>query len=228
MAAGKINLDDFGDLLIGADNATIGGMFAVGKALVIFGSSEITPTQLLYYGADATTERIRLEWMIRDDWGPSSLRVTRVGPFALVNLPSDQIINASPGRFVLEDTEIESGQSYRYTVTTVEETQQFLFEVSVRVPDGQVAGLDPAFPNPFSVNTTLAFHVPNQTHVTLRIYDVSGALVRNVAEDVFKAGAHERIWDGRNGQGRLAPSGVYFARMTGGQIDVHVKILLVR
>ncbi len=56
-------------------------------------------------------------------------------------------------------------------------------------------------PNPFNPSTTLRFLLPEATMVSLRIYDVSGQLVRTLVEGDFAPGEHAAVWDGRNGRG---------------------------
>ena len=49
--------------------------------------------------------------------------------------------------------------------------------------------------------------------VEAKLYDVSGRLVRTLAERNFPAGEHHLTWDGRDDDGRLLARGVYFARV---------------
>jgi M6 family metalloprotease-like protein len=87
--------------------------------------------------------------------------------------------------------------------------------------------LRPNFPNPFNPSTTIRFDVAARGAVTLRVYDVSGALVRTLVNGEREAGAYAIGWDGRNDQGNPASSGVYFYRLTaGGFSDVRKMTLL--
>ncbi len=49
--------------------------------------------------------------------------------------------------------------------------------------------------------------------VDLRIFDLSGRLVRTLLSGSQPAGTHRVLWDGRDGDGRDAPSGVYLYRL---------------
>ena len=50
-------------------------------------------------------------------------------------------------------------------------------------------------------------------HVSLRVYDVSGRLVRTLVDGEKGAGYHTAVWDGRDDAGTEVASGVYFCRM---------------
>jgi flagellar hook assembly protein FlgD len=50
--------------------------------------------------------------------------------------------------------------------------------------------------------------------VRLEIFDVRGARVAALMEgDLLPAGGHATTWDGRDHSGRLAPPGIYLARL---------------
>ena len=57
----------------------------------------------------------------------------------------------------------------------------------------------------------LAIAGPERVHV--RLYDVTGRLVRTLADRSFAAGEYDLAWDGDDDAGVQAPRGVYFARV---------------
>lgn len=68
--------------------------------------------------------------------------------------------------------------------------------------------LDPPFPNPFRSATTISYALPEATHVTVGVYDVTGRRIATLVDGVQQAGEHEARWDATG----LA-SGVYLCRM---------------
>jgi hypothetical protein len=90
--------------------------------------------------------------------------------------------------------------------------------------------LGSSYPNPFSHSTSIPYGIPGHAsqHVSLRIYDARGALVRTLIDADVPAGAHLAPWDGKdNNAGRVA-SGVYFARLVVGGVARSSQITLVR
>jgi parallel beta-helix repeat protein len=70
------------------------------------------------------------------------------------------------------------------------------------------------YPNPFNPSTTIAFDLPENVRVALRIYDVSGRLVRSLmGGEIVTAGRHKAVWNGRNDAGNSVASGVYYYRI---------------
>lgn len=81
----------------------------------------------------------------------------------------------------------------------------------------QHATLQAAAPNPFHVRTVLAYDLPRQGAVTLRIYDVSGRLVRALVSGATQpTGRYSVEWDGRDGAGAAMGPGLYFGRLEAG------------
>ena len=73
-------------------------------------------------------------------------------------------------------------------------------------------------PNPARTAATLAFTLPRDGVVTLRVFDVRGALVRTLAAgSVMNAGRHEIAWDMRDESGALVRPALYLARLESGR-----------
>jgi len=70
-----------------------------------------------------------------------------------------------------------------------------------------------ARPNPFNPSTTVEFGLATESHVTIRVFDCAGRVVRTLVDAEFEAGTHAATWDGANDTGQRAASGVYFIRM---------------
>jgi len=69
-------------------------------------------------------------------------------------------------------------------------------------------------PNPFNPATTIAYRLTDSARVTLRIYDMAGRLVRELAGHVEQsAGDHQLDWDGRGDAGQNLASGTYLYRL---------------
>jgi hypothetical protein len=77
-----------------------------------------------------------------------------------------------------------------------------------------VSALGQNHPNPFNPNTTISYDVAAPGLVSLRIYDVSGRLVRTLVDEWKGVGRFDQLWDGTDNNGVHVTSGVYFYRMT--------------
>ena len=79
-----------------------------------------------------------------------------------------------------------------------------------------------AWPNPFSGLVHLELPFPAAESATLRIFDASGKLVKNMYPGA------QAVWDAVDDRGSAVQNGVYFARLTQGKETLSQKLLLVR
>jgi hypothetical protein len=84
------------------------------------------------------------------------------------------------------------------------------------------------FPNPFNPVTTLTFDVAQTGNVTIAVYDVSGRLLVTLLNARVEVGRHTVEWNGKNANGSLVPSGIYFYRMKTAGYEATKKMILVR
>ncbi|RMH73087.1 MAG: T9SS C-terminal target domain-containing protein, partial [Gemmatimonadetes bacterium] len=111
---------------------------------------------------------------------------------------------------VTSGIEVEAGQ--------ITEVDIDLFSL-VNVPDTKSQILIPEsyslsnYPNPFNPKTTIQYELPQKSLISLKIYDVSGRLVKILIEGEKKAGIHTVLWDGKNEYNQDMTSGIYFCRL---------------
>lgn len=79
------------------------------------------------------------------------------------------------------------------------------------------------YPNPFNAATEIVFSLPRAMSATLQVYDVTGRLVRTLADEQFIAGEHRIAFDARD-----VSSGVYFYELRAGEVKVARKMLLLK
>jgi hypothetical protein len=101
-------------------------------------------------------------------------------------------------------------------------------DVEGKSPAPASFGLSPNFPNPFNPETRIEYAIPCQSRVSLRIFNVQGEVVRSLVDDTREAGSFETVWNGKDDQGRLVESGVYFCKLQAGSRMETGKMTLIR
>ncbi len=69
------------------------------------------------------------------------------------------------------------------------------------------------YPNPFNPTTTIKYELPTPGHVTIKIFDLTGRLVKILADNEQNAGAFSVQWDGTNLIGNTVAAGIYIYRV---------------
>ena len=86
----------------------------------------------------------------------------------------------------------------------IEETSPSVLPVSIKVTS--------------ALSTTVNYSVPTTGHVSLKVYDASGSLVKILVDVTQPQGEYTVTWDGGSNSGVHAAPGVYFYRLvTAGQ-----------
>jgi hypothetical protein len=84
------------------------------------------------------------------------------------------------------------------------------------------------WPNPFNPQTAIAYDVPRESPVRIRVFDLAGRLVETLVDGLRPAGHHEATWNGRTVAGGAAASGKYFVLMEAGSYRATRAITLLK
>jgi len=88
--------------------------------------------------------------------------------------------------------------------------------------------LAPSRPNPVISGTELAFELENPSQTSLRIYDLTGKMVRTILEGNLSAGQHTARWDACDASGKPVASGVYYYRLEAGGLTATKQLVVTR
>ncbi len=84
------------------------------------------------------------------------------------------------------------------------------------------------YPNPFNPATTITLSLPQESRVSLEVYDVTGRKVRALVDEPLSVGVYKVIWEGRDESGEPVSSGVYIYRVVAGGFVESRKMVLLR
>ena len=99
---------------------------------------------------------------------------------------------------------------------------------NVEEPAPSAPSVVAARPNPFGVETSMSYSLATATHTSLRVYSASGRLIRTLVDSDMPAGVHRARWDGRDTDGMLVSSGVYFLRFAAAGVTKTQRLMLIR
>ena len=79
------------------------------------------------------------------------------------------------------------------------------------------------YPNPFNPITRIAFFIPEDEHVSLKVFDILGREITTIVDNNLMVGRHKVEWDASS-----CISGIYFYRITAGGFVETKKMLLLK
>ncbi len=123
--------------------------------------------------------------------------------------------------------------AYDPSLLTGEDVSDAIFTIKIVSTDGELPAvtwaLSQNFPNPFNPTTTIHYDVKaGGGQVSLRVFDVSGRVVRTLVDGSQTEGSKSVTWNGTNDRGQRVASGIYFYRMIAPDFTETKKMVLLR
>ncbi|MCB5251566.1 MAG: choice-of-anchor J domain-containing protein [Candidatus Cloacimonadaceae bacterium] len=85
------------------------------------------------------------------------------------------------------------------------------------------------YPNPFNPSTTISFAVAeNNTHVSIKVYNLRGQIVSRLVEAEYPRGTHQIVFSGTDHKGSNLSSGVYIVELKAGSYRKTAKVMLAK
>ena len=84
------------------------------------------------------------------------------------------------------------------------------------------------YPNPFNPTTTLRYDLPENSHVTITIYDMLGRKVKTLINATQDAGYRSIIWDASGNNGERVSAGIYLYQIQAGEYMQTKKMVLLK
>ncbi len=210
-----------------------GTMFKGIKAV----QTEITPTSVtLAWTAPGNDGNAGVAW--RYDVRYDTILITEESWATAIQATgesSPQPANSSE-EFTVED--LASNTLYYFAIKTVDlagnwsglsnvdSAQTLPLGTEVIVPDNYE--LSQNYPNPFNAYTVINYYVPVPGPVKLSVYDILGRTVSTIVDEELSIGDHTAKWDGLDGNGNPAATGVYFYHLRAGDQNTSRKMLLLK
>ena len=85
-----------------------------------------------------------------------------------------------------------------------------------------------AYPNPFNPATQIKYNLPEDSFVSIKIYDVMGRNIRSFINVNQAAGYHSVRWDAKNDVGEGVSAGMYIYTIQAGESRATKKMVLLK
>ncbi len=213
----------------------------------VFGSDDETlPVELSGFHATYASEGyVSLQWMTQsesDMLGYHVLRSETEDASDAMMITTNLVQahnNSNETTYEYEDTDVEVNNTYYYWLNAVElDGATTLYgPTSITIEDGEeetpdveyVTAMTQNLPNPFNPTTTIMFSLQDDAHVSLKIYNARGQLVKTLINEERTAGEQAPVvWDGTDNSNESCGSGVYFYKLETGSKTITKKMMMIK
>ena len=197
------------------------------------------PVELTSFTAILNKNYVELKWQTATEVNNYGFEIERKIP--------DQVRDGNPGwykigfvhgygnsntpkDYTFVDKNPIGATSFYYRLKQIDVEGKFEYSdyllVKLNIPEK--AELMQNSPNPFNPSTSIKFFIPNQSDVTIKVYDLLGREVTTLLNKNVSEGFYIVFWNGKDKFGNNASSGVYLYRLTAGSFAESKKMILVK
>lgn len=83
--------------------------------------------------------------------------------------------------------------------------------------------LEQNYPNPFNSSTVIKFDLPKSSYTSLKLYDISGRLIKNLFSEFLEAGSYKYNFNAEN-----ISSGIYIYELSTSEVVTAKKMILIK
>lgn len=196
------------------------------------------PIQLASFTATVMEgNRVRLDWITLSEINNYGFEVQRspntpVGYQSIPNsfVPGHGTTNEPHSYSFIDSTALSGRWLYRLRQIDLDGTEHFTQGIQVNILTGVSGRLLPTeytlgqdYPNPFNPSTRIDYAIPKESHVRLEVYNLLGQRVAVLVDEAKPAGYYTASLDA-SGLG----SGLYFYRLTAGQVTFTKKMIVLK
>ncbi len=189
------------------------------------------PVELSTFSALSINSGVELKWSTATEVNNYGFEVERKSNSSwedIAFIPGHGNSN-SPKQYSYTDNNLIGGSNFQYRLKQIDNDGKFEYSNILEVTAVPAKfELSQNYPNPFNPSTTIKYYTPQNSFVTLKIYDMLGREIATLVNEQISPGYHEAIWNGLDSKGVSVSSGVYIYRLTAGNFTKTKKMNLLK
>ena len=203
----------------GSTTANLGGVYEFTFSFV--------PVELVSFSAEVFDGNVNLSWMTTTELNNYGFQIERrnseTSEWTNIGFVNGNGNSTETKYYSFSDNSVPVG-NYIYRLKQMDYSGSFEYSNEIQVTILEVLNdftLNQNYPNPFNPSTRISFSLPENSFVTLKVYDVLGNEVETLVNRELSAGSYEVEFISEN-----VTSGVYFYNLTAGKFSKTMKMIL--
>jgi hypothetical protein len=203
---------------------------AFGTVATLAQLTDIVPVEMMTFSASVVNSGVQLLWSTATELNNKGFEIERSvndqNNFVTIGFVDGEGNSTEINYYSFTDVPQLSGVNqiyYRLKQVDFDGTYRYsdIINVSYDVPAEFV--LDQNFPNPFNPSTRISYFVPEESFVSIKIYDFLGREVTTLVNETKSTGSYEITFDASN-----LPSGTYFYTLIADNYSATKKMILLK
>lgn len=185
------------------------------------------PVELSSFISAVNGSSVTLNWSTTSEINNSGFDIERSqnSSWKKIGFVSGKGTSSSPNSYTFTDRNLTSG-TYNYRLKQVDYNGNFYYynlssEIQIGIPEKYE--LSQNYPNPFNPSTKINYSIPEDSRVSIRIYDLSGKEVYTLVDEYKSAGYYSVNFNASS-----LSSGVYFYNINADKFTATKKMTLLK
>jgi hypothetical protein len=187
----------------------------------------IIPVELTSFAGSSTNGSVELIWTTATELNNSGFEIQRSSDgynFTKIGFVSGYGTTTDPKSYRYMDNNSNIGkQFYRLRQINFDGTFDYSSIIEVNVAAPIKYALEQNYPNPFNPSTMISYSIPQNSFVTLNVYDIIGNEVATLVNQTQSAGKYDIRFDASN-----LSNGVYFYTIKTDNFSSTKKMILMK
>ncbi len=203
---------------------------SIGTVATLAQMTDIVPVEMLTFTASITNSEIRLLWATASELNNRGFEIERSvnsdNNFVTVGFVNGKGNSTEINYYSFTDYPQLSGINeiyYRLKQVDFDGTFNYSDIVNVNYDVPAEFVLDQNYPNPFNPSTSISYFVPEESFVSIKVYDFLGREVITLVNETKPTGSYDINFNASN-----LPSGTYFCTMNAAGYVNTIKMLLIK
>ena len=192
-------------------------------------TSGVLPIELISFTSSTSANSVNLTWSTAVEQNNSGFDIERKkiesGNWQKIGFVEGHGTTSTPQSYSYSDRFLSTGK-YNYRLKQIDYNGNYQYytlgsEVTIGVP--KKFEVSQNFPNPFNPVTKINYELPNDSKVSIKVFDMLGREVATLLDEFKTAGYHTVDFDGSS-----LSSGMYFYRIKTNEFEAIKKMLLIK
>jgi len=182
--------------------------------------------------ATAYVGKIALNWRTASEYNVEAWQIVRSevadGDYTMIGMLPGNGTTSQPHSYSFTDSDVVGGRRYYYKLISIDNMGTTAYgPVSAVAKAGPVISSLALSSNP-AKNVGIRFNLSKNALVSLKIYDITGRLVKTLVNGMMNPDAYNIVWNGSNNNGKHTGCGVYFIKMDAAGEKSTLKVTLLK
>ena len=185
------------------------------------------PVELVSFSAEVFSGNVNLSWLTATELNNYGFQIERrnaeTSEWINIGFINGSGNSTETKYYSFSDNSLPAG-NYFYRLKQMDYSGSFEYSSEIQVTILEVLSdfaLNQNYPNPFNPSTRISFSIPENSFVTLKVYDVLGNEVETLINRELSSGSYEVEFTSKK-----ASSVIYFYNITAGEFSKTMKMIL--